>query len=245
MKNTKEPRAYVAVALDNVSTRVEILSLVEQTCAYAGTCKIGLEQFIRFGPSILEDIRRLECRVFLDLKLHDIPNTVAKAVTAACAHHIDYLTVHASGGAAMLEAAAAAAHRASHPPALLGVTVLTSIDDTTLATQLRVPGGVHEQVHHLARLGAQAGLGGIVCAVPDVVHIRDSLPGSCEIVTPGIRLESGESHDQKRVATPARAIQDGATLLVVGRAITAHDNPSAAAKAVYDEVARALAQRID
>jgi orotidine-5'-phosphate decarboxylase len=227
---TKTAAEYLSLALDNVSGLDSLRTLIRATGEHIGVFKIGLEQFTRFGPAVLDEIRGTGRKIFLDLKLHDIPNTVAKAVDAAAAHNVDLLTVHTQGGLAMLRAAGAAASAAPRRPKVIGVTVLTSIDGRTLSEELSVSVPLDEHVRRLAGLAAQAGLDGIVCSAADLPSVKPSLPPSFEFVTPGIRLADGSAGDQKRIATPEAAIANGSTLLVVGRPITSAPDPREAAR---------------
>jgi orotidine-5'-phosphate decarboxylase len=240
----KKPREYCALALDNLGDRESLLKLAKQTAPYLGICKIGFEQFIRFGPSIIEQMRASETKIFLDLKLHDIPNTVAKAVGAACEHGVDFLTIHASGGMAMMRAAADAAReaelRGKKAPRLIGVTVLTSIGEEPLRSELNVSVSLEQQVRNLAGLAVEAGLDGIVCSAADLPAVKPLLPADFDVITPGIRMARGDTHDQARVATPEQAIRQGATVLVIGRAVTAAQEPAEAARQVHGAVAGAL-----
>jgi orotidine-5'-phosphate decarboxylase len=204
-----------------------------------GVLKVGLELFVREGPAAVGLGRALGREVFLDLKLHDIPETVERAVASAAGLGVRYLTVHAAGGSAMLERAAAAAARAPTPLTILAVTVLTSLDGGDLATT-GVGGTTSEQVLRLARLGWEAGVRGFVAAAGEARALRDALGPEALLVTPGIRPAGAGAADQKRVATPAQAIADGADLLVVGRPIRDAADPRAAAEAVVAEIASAL-----
>ena len=236
---------YLALALDNCTSPEALANLVCATAPSIGVFKIGLEQFTRFGPSILGIVRRQSRKIFLDLKFHDIPNTVAKSVESACDLGADYLTIHCSGGIAMMVAAKAAAdgaeQRTGKRPKIIGVTVLTSIDEACLRSELGVPSTVGEQVRRLAENAVKAGLDGIVCSAADLPEVKSLLPGSFEIITPGIRPAGSSAHDQKRTATPATAIAAGATLLVLGRAVTeAHDQGKAAAE-ILAEIEKTIA----
>ncbi len=237
------PRDYLALALDNCADADAIQQLVRETCGYIGVFKIGLEQFTRFGPDLLGMIREVGRKIFLDLKLHDIPNTVRKAVGAAAEHSVDYLTVHTQGGLRMLEAAMEASAAALHPPTIVGVTLLTSIEERALREELGVVCTLDEYVKRLAALAVRAKLGGIVCSAADLPSLKQSLPAAFEIVTPGIRMAQHGADDQKRVATPETAIAQGSKLLVIGRPITAAPNPREAAEAFEVSVAAALEQR--
>lgn len=230
----KKPiKDYLALALDNYTDKKKILNLIEKTKDSIGVSKIGLEQFIRFGPEIIDDVQKTGNKIFLDLKLHDIPNTVAKAVIAASEHTIDYLTLHTGGGLEMMKAAVNAARNIENPPELIGVTVLTSIDQNTLNNDLRINGSVTDQVIHLAQTAVKAELDGIVCSAVDLPAVKQYLPEKFEVITPGIRLTDISEDDQKRVAKPQKAIENGATLLVIGRPITEASDPKAAAKEIF------------
>ena len=200
--------------------------------------KIGLELFTRCGPDIVEQVRAVAgqpCRIFLDLKLHDIPNTVRHAVRAAAALEIDLLTVHLSGGGAMLRAAA---EEAGDKLLLLGVTVLTSSDEATLRETGVAAGSVKEQVLRLAALGAASGLRGVVASPLEIRALRASLGTGLRIVTPGVRpaVADAPPDDQRRVLTPREAVQAGADFLVIGRPITARPDPRRAAQEIVDEI---------
>lgn len=233
---TKQIKDHLALALDNVSKKEKIENLINLTSDYIGVFKIGLEQFIRFGPEIIELVRQKENKIFLDLKLHDIPNTVAKAVTAATEHKINYLTIHTTGGLEMMKAAVQAARNVENSPKLIGVTVLTSIDQNTLNKDLRITGLVTDHVAYLAQIAVKAEMDGIVCSAVDLPAIKQYLPEEFEIITPGIRLSQTDTHDQKRIATPEKAIKNGATILVIGRAVNEADNPKAAAETIYNSI---------
>jgi orotidine-5'-phosphate decarboxylase len=233
----------IALALDNVSDLSDIKSLISKTKPWIGVYKIGLEQFIRFGPPALETIRDTGRKIFLDLKLHDIPNTVAKAVNAACDLGVDFLTLHTHGGSEMMRSAIKAKnhHTGERLPKIIGVTVLTSIDESTLHDELQVNDSIKNHVIRLARLSAAAQLDGIVCSAVELPFVVPVLPKHFEIITPGIRPPGTDTNDQKRSATPAYAIRAGATMLVLGRAITGAANPAAAAQGIYNEIATATA----
>jgi orotidine-5'-phosphate decarboxylase len=201
--------------------------------------KVGLELFIREGPAAISLGRELGCDVFLDLKLHDIPMTVERAVRSAAGHGVRYLTLHAGGGPAMLEHAARAAE--AHELTLLAVTVLTSLDaaDLNAVGVAATPG---DQASRLAQVARNAGVGGLVCSPAEVGHLRRTLGSDPVLVTPGIRPAGPAGDDQKRIATPAKAISDGSSLLVVGRPIRDAQDPAAAAQAIHDEIAAQLVE---
>jgi orotidine-5'-phosphate decarboxylase len=198
-----------------------------------GVLKVGLEAFVRFGPPIVEEARRAGGRTFLDLKLHDIPNTVAGAVRSALEVGADYLTVHAGGGPAMLEAAVRAADGRL---AVLAVTVLTHLDERELA-RLALPGSAAERALSWALMAREAGCAGVVCSPQELATLRPALPRPFRLVTPGIRPASAEAGDQKRTATPAAALAAGADLLVIGRPLTRAADPAAALAALAAELA--------
>lgn len=201
--------------------------------------KVGLELFTRAGPPVVERLVGAGRHVFLDLKLHDIPNTVAGAVRSASQLGVELLTVHASGGEAMLRAAAGAAagvESGRHPLRLLAITVLTSLDDVALAAVMGPGAGVEETAGRLAGLARESGIDGAVCSVAEAHAIRVACGEDFLVVTPGIRLVGESAHDQRRVATPAVARAAGADYLVVGRSITAAEDPAAALARIRDEV---------
>ena len=198
--------------------------------------KIGMELFTSEGPKVVQAVKAMGGRVFLDLKYHDIPNTVKGAVTAAARLGVDMLTVHASGGVTMLEAAAEAVASLSKPPILLGVTVLTSIDEEVLHEELRVRARLEEQVIHLAKMAINSGLQGVVASPLEISSLRRSLGNEAIIVTPGIRPAWEERDDQKRVATPEKALSLGANYLVIGRSITTARDRKAAALRILKEI---------
>jgi orotidine-5'-phosphate decarboxylase len=210
-----------------------------------GALKVGLELFVREGPRAVQLVHDLGLDVFLDLKLHDIPETVGRAVASAATLGVRYLTVHAAGGAAMLKRAAQAAANADGL-ILLAVTVLTSLDDQDLTAQ-GVTEGAAEHARRLADIARAAGVRGFVASPAEVATLRAALGEDVMIVTPGIRpgpAAGGSAgpagDDQKRVATPAAAITAGSDLLVVGRPIRDAADPPAAARAIVSEIARAL-----
>lgn len=236
---SKNPKEYLALALDNVEELGQIKTLVDATKEYFGIYKIGLEQFVRFGPSVLDTVRSNDGKIFLDLKLHDIPNTVAKAVKSAATHGVDLLTIHTLGGYEMMSAAAEAAKSVANAPKLIGVTILTSMDQDGLA-EINITKSVAEQVQNLAQLAAKASLDGIVCSAADLPQVHSSIPQNFEIITPGIRLQENDANDQKRIATPEDAIKNGSTVLVIGRAVTAAEDPRQGAHAIYEAVESSL-----
>ena len=232
-------RPEVAIALD-VASLDKALRLVDVLGPRATLFKVGLELFARAGPGAVEALRRRGKRVFLDLKLHDIPNTVGRAVTAVAEAGADLLTVHAAGGGRMMEAAAEAAATAGGDLRLVGVTVLTSLSAGDLAHVLgrEVP-GVEDEVLRLAELAVSSGLDGVVASALEVAAIRRAIGPEPLVVTPGIRLPGGAHHDQERVSGPAEAVRKGADCLVVGRAVTAAPEPRVALEAILGEITSA------
>jgi orotidine-5'-phosphate decarboxylase len=209
--------------------------LDELCCWY----KVGLELYLAEGNAFIHELHHRGCSVFLDLKLYDIPNTVAGAVRSVCESGAEMLTLHASGGPAMLRAAAEAAAECEHPPQLLAVTVLTSMDAEQLAV-IGIGRSPGEQVMRLAEIAAEAGITGLVASSQEAASLRHAFPGAT-LVIPGIRPAGAELADQKRVATPAAALAAGASYLVVGRPITQASDPVAAARAILDEMHQAAA----
>lgn len=231
-----EPRDRLMVALD-VASLGEAETLLDRLDGVARTFKVGSQLFTAAGPAAVELIRKRGARVFLDLKFHDIPATVAGAVREAGRLGVSFLTVHASGGSAMLRAAATAAGQApGERPLVLAVTVLTSLDRAALQRELEVPLAVEGHVVHLAELAREAGCDGIVASPREARALRTVLGPAALLVTPGIRLASAARDDQVRTATPRAARRAGADYVVVGRPITAAADPAAAAEAIVREL---------
>ncbi len=229
-------RSELIVALD-VPDSSSIGAIVDRLPDEVRWYKVGLELFAAEGPAALEPLARRGRHIFLDLKLHDIPRTVERAVRAAARHGVGLVTLHAAGGRAMIQAAAEAARGAGPgAPKLLAVTVLTSLDAADLAAT-GVGRSPAEQVVALADLALSAGADGIVCSPQEAAAMRARFGAGPLLVTPGIRLPSDAVGDQKRVATPAGAVRDGATHLVVGRPILEAEDPAAAARRVLADMA--------
>jgi orotidine-5'-phosphate decarboxylase len=217
----------LAVALDTADLAVAV-RWAAAVAPYVSTAKIGLELFCAEGPAAVEKIRgSAELDIFLDLKLHDIPATVAGAARAVAAVAPAYLTVHASGGAAMIEAAA----EALPATRIAAVTILTSLDAADL-DRLGITGSPAEAVRRLAMLAVAAGARALVCSPREVALVRAAVGPDVVLITPGVRPAGGDQQDQARVATPQQALADGADLLVVGRPITGAADPGAAAAAL-------------
>ncbi|HEY6729243.1 MAG TPA: orotidine-5'-phosphate decarboxylase [Polyangiaceae bacterium] len=227
---TPSGRARLVFPLDYASLS-EARAGAERVCAGVGVLKVGLELFVREGPPAAKFAAELGCRVFLDLKLHDIPETVSRAVASACQLGVDYLTVHASGGPGMLEAAVRSAARENTGLKLLAVTVLTSSDQGDLLAT-GVADAPAAQVLRLAHLAHRAGVPGLVCSALELSVLRAQFGRDLVLVTPGIRPAGADAGDQKRVATPADAVRAGADLLVIGRPIRDSPDPLAAALAI-------------
>ena len=229
----------IILALD-VGSGEEALKLAREVGPVLGAVKIGSELFTSAGPEIVREIRKQGVKVFLDLKFHDIPNTVAKAVAAAVQLDVQMVTIHTSGGSAMMSAAEEAARNTAEKlgreaPLVLGVTVLTSLDSNAIA-EVGLPANVGHQVERLANLAVKAGLRGLVCSPLEVALLRQVVPGKVKLVTPGIRLADSAADDQKRTLTPKEALSAGADWLVVGRPIYAAENPRGAAEGILNSL---------
>jgi orotidine-5'-phosphate decarboxylase len=229
----------IIVALD-VPSAEQALKLAEQVAPAVGAFKIGKELFVSAGPDIVKRVRATGANVFLDLKFHDIPNTVAKAVAAAARLDVQMLTIHTCGGSEMMRAAEKSAQDTAkslglQPPLVLGVTVLTSIDSHTL-TEIGCQPNVGHQVERLAELAAKSGLRGLVCSPLEIAALRKILPAEIQLVTPGIRTGAEKADDQKRTLSPREAIEAGANWLVIGRPIYAAENPRVAAEKILESL---------
>jgi orotidine-5'-phosphate decarboxylase len=224
-------RDRLIVALD-VGSRAEAISLALTLAPFAGWMKIGLQLFAAEGPDLVRAIRETGAHVFLDLKLHDIPNTVARAVESVAGLDAQMLSLHLTGGGEMVRAAVAAA---PENLLLLGVTVLTSADSETLR-EIGMVEDISRQVVRLAGIGAACGIGGIVASAQEIGGLRKALGQNLKLVIPGIRLRGSEEQDQKRIMTPAEAINAGADYLVIGRPITAAPDPAIAATKILEEI---------
>lgn len=226
-------QAEVIVALDTASAE-EALGIVDLLGEEASFYKVGLELYTRAGRDVVSELVRRDKRVFLDLKLYDIPNTVEGAARAAADLGVDMLTVHASGGAEMISAARRGLDDVQR---LLAVTVLTSLAAPDLgAVWGRTVASVPEEVLRLADLSRSAGADGVVCAAPETPRVRAHMGDGFLVVVPGIRPAGFGQQDQKRVATPGHAVQSGADFLVVGRPIIGADDPAAALRGILEEI---------
>lgn len=224
-------RDKIIVALD-VPGKTEALDLVEQLGGDISFFKVGLQLYTVAGPEIIREIRATGAKVFLDLKLHDIPNTVGRAVESAAQLDVQMLTIHLSGGAEMIRAAVAARKKNM---SILGVTVLTSLNDESLQ-EIGISEGINDHAQRLAQLGVSAGIDGLVASPFEVQTLRAKFGGKMKIVTPGVRPTGSESGDQKRFMTPRDAIAAGADYLVIGRPVTGHPNPRDAVAKILDEL---------
>ncbi len=239
-------REKICLPLDDLDTLSELEQRVRELSPVVGMFKLGKGSFTRFGREAVSMIQPY-ARVFLDLKYHDIPNTVYDAAKAAAELGVYLFDVHASGGKEMMQAAVQGAREGAERkgttiPKIVGVTVLTSVDQNILNEQLRVPGNVEEQVFHLAELARQSGLDGVVCSARDLYAIKKKLPQDFLYVTPGISgISSAAGPDQKRVMSPGEAVREGSSVLVIGRAITGKKSYEArmqAGRDVLSEIAK-------
>jgi orotidine-5'-phosphate decarboxylase len=226
--------AQAIIALD-VPTLDDALGLVDSLGEATDFYKVGLELFTSEGSAAVQALKERDKRVFLDLKLHDIPNTVARAVARARNVGVDLLTLHATGGRPMMEAAAEAA---GDDLTLLGVTVLTSMTASDMEdVRGRAVDSIEEEVLRLARLVKASGVRGVVASVRETAPIKEAHGTDLVVVTPGIRLAGDDSHDQARVSTPADAVAAGADYLVIGRSVTQAPDPAEALRRVYEDAA--------
>ena len=226
----------VIVVLD-VDSREKALHLVQSVQSLAGMFKVGLQLYMAAGPTIVREIVELGSKVFLDLKLHDIPNTVRLAAVEAAKLGVSMMTVHAAGGSAMLEAVVKdlADKFGQKKPLVVGVTVLTSFDSAGLR-DIGCNDSIDDQVTRLARRSERCGLDGVVCSPREIRLVRNVVRPDFKIVTPGIRLPGQSAHDQQRTATPTEAIAAGADYIVVGRSITEGPNPREALERLIQSI---------
>lgn len=231
---SNQARCQLILALD-LETREEALAMLDRLGDSLDWVKIGLQLFTAYGPDFVREIADRGYKIFLDLKLHDIPNTVAKAVQSIATLPVKLLTLHASGGGEMLEWANKA--RADHAPELnlLAVTVLTSMDEAQLRS-LNVHAAPEAQVLHLADITLKSGIQGLVCSSLELAPLRERFGHDPIIVTPGIRPAGVAADEQKRIMTPAAAAAAGSSYIVVGRPILKADDPAAAARAIQAEL---------
>lgn len=232
------------IALD-VDTAGEAEVLVSRLQDHVGLFKVGMQLFNSEGPDIIKRIHRLGGRVFLDLKLHDIPNTVGQAAAVLTRLGVFMFNVHTAGGSEMMRKAAAGAVRSAGEagvslPLVIGVTVLTSINQAIMENEIGIPGGIQDQVVKWAKLAKESGLNGVVSSPKEIAAIRDACGPDFVIITPGVRPEWAAVNDQKRVMTPKEAVKAGATYLVVGRPITGAADPVKAANMIVNEMEEGL-----
>lgn len=235
--NKQACASKIVVALDYNDLNA-CLALVEQLDPRLCRLKVGKEMFTLYGPSLVEKLQSLGFDVFLDLKFHDIPNTVAKALQAAASLGVWMVNVHASGGQRMLEASAEALQAYKNKPLLIAVTVLTSMSDEELPI-IGVQSSAQDQVKRLAKLSSDSGLDGVVCSAQEVSLIKQVTGKEFVCVTPGIRPAFAQEGDQRRVMTPAEAVKIGSDYLVIGRPITQADEPTQALKKIQLELGEA------
>ncbi len=230
------PAERIFIALDFPSID-EARALIEQVGSEARAFKVGLQLYSAAGPEIVRELVSAGYRVFLDLKLHDIPNTVAKASEALCRLGVGAFTIHTSGGKEMMRAAVDAVEQGasgSRPPWILGVTLLTSLDAGSLKEELGVDSEPCDYVLRMARLAEESGVTGVISSPQEIAQIRESLGPDFKIVVPGIRPKGSEAGDQRRVATPEQAFQNGADAIVIGRPITCANDPRASFLQILD-----------
>ena len=224
----------IVVALDFAEAK-QALAFVDRIDPTLCRVKVGKELFTAEGPRFVEELVKRDFGVFLDLKFHDIPNTVAKACEAAAKLGVWMLNVHASGGRAMMEAARNAVDKSSERPLLIAVTVLTSMNQAAL-NEIGISGNLQDQVLRLALLTEQSGLDGVVCSAQEAALLRQHVRQDFCLVTPGIRPAAASKDDQSRVVTPADALQQGSSYLVIGRPITQAADPLQALHSIIEEI---------
>ncbi len=238
---SQDPRDYLAVALDFPSAQpaLDFVDRLDGSCRWL---KVGMELFYTAGAPLIHTLRDRGFEIFLDLKLYDIPNTVAGAVRSVTETGASLLTIHGSGGERMMSAAAEAA-QAPDAPWLVAVTVVTSMDTMDLV-EIGIDASPAEQAKRLALLAERCGIPGIVCSPHEIALLRQCLAPETLLVVPGIRPEGTQAGDQRRTATPTAAIRDGASMLVVGRPITQAEDPAAALAAILEDIRNEIASEI-
>lgn len=237
--NSSNPSSKIILALDEMN-KAEVISLIKKLPELEWV-KVGLELFLSAGPDIVLELRDCQKKVFLDLKFHDIPNTMARSCYEAARRGAELITVHACAGSAGLKMASkgakeGAAEQKLKTPSLLAVTVLTSWENETLSKELLFKDSISERVHLLADLAFHSGIEGCVCSPLEVRSLREIYAHPFELVTPGIRLVGDNKFDQKRVLSPLKAIKEGSSRLVIGRSITKANDPLEAFKRIYNEL---------
>jgi orotidine-5'-phosphate decarboxylase len=232
----------IALALD-VDNDGEALGIVAELKDSVGVFKVGLQLFTAYGPDIVRRITGMGGRVFLDLKYHDIPNTVAKASAEAVKLGVSIFNVHTLGGLDMMKAAVEATRETAQKldlpmPAVLGVTILTSMDELSLRKELKITRSLRREVVHLARLAQRAGMHGVVASPQEIKTLRRAVRGEFVILTPGVRPAWADKDDQKRVMTPGEAVEAGADYIVVGRPVLRSRDRKAAVEKILDEMTK-------
>ncbi len=233
--NTSTNPCELILALD-VTTRNEAMFTLDKLGKSLDWVKVGLQLFTKYGPDLIHEIDSFGYRIFLDLKLHDIPNTVANSIESICALPVEMTTLHTMGGTEMLSAANEMRLKKKSELKLLGVTILTSHDQSSL-TSIGFSSRLEEHSVALAKLGVNAGLQGLICSPLELESLRKELPADCLLVTPGIRPFGSANNDQKRSATPGVAAEKGASFIVVGRPILTADNPKFVVECIREELA--------
>ena len=239
MKNIDNPSEKIIIALDGMDKN-HVFTLLEKIPEIVWV-KVGLELFVSEGPDVLSMLRDKGKKIFLDLKFHDIPTTVAKACFAASQTGAEFISLHACAGMKALKMANEAAQEGAAkvnlmPPKLLGITILTSWTSESFSSDLLINQSINQRVKHLAKIASNSGLGGCVCSPKEVQFLREAYPQSFELITPGIRPLGSEVNDQSRVSDASEAIRMGASKLVIGRAITQSNDPSYMFKSFCDKV---------
>jgi orotidine-5'-phosphate decarboxylase len=226
------PKLFIAIDQNDINKAKELIQkLAPEMCGI----KVGKELFTACGPEIIQWIQEKGFKVFLDLKYHDIPNTVEKACFVASKMGVSILNVHALGGIDMMLAAKEGVDKSNNNPYLIAVTLLTSMDSNGLK-DIGFTSTVNKQILNLAKIASQAKMDGIVCSAKDIINIKSELPESFLYVTPGIRLSSSTKDDQKRISTPLEAVKMGSNILVIGRPITQAKNPEAVLNEIMNEI---------
>ena len=239
MKNINNPSEKIILALDGMDKN-NVLNLLEKIPEVIWV-KVGLELFVSEGPDILSLLRDKGKKIFLDLKFHDIPTTVARACFSASQNGAEFISLHICSGAKALKMANEAAHEGAAkvnliPPKLLGITILTSWTQVDFADELLIDQSIDQRVMHLAEIASNSGLGGCVCSPREVQFLRQIYPETFELVTPGIRSLGSDNNDQSRVSDASEAIKMGASKLVIGRAITQSNDPAYIFKSFCNKV---------
>ncbi|KPA17164.1 orotidine-5'-phosphate decarboxylase [Candidatus Magnetomorum sp. HK-1] len=234
----KTPQQKICIALD-VDDANRALELIDQLKSHVGLFKVGMQLFYRYGPELVQEMVSRGAKIFLDLKFHDIPNTVKNASIAAVRMKVAIFNVHAGGGLSMMQQAVAGAKEAAQKegfplPQIIGVTILTSLTQEMLSNELNLPGTLESRVVKLAKLSKTAGLDGVVASPHELELIQSTCGSDFTIITPGIRPLWAVSNDQKRIMTPKAAIEKGANYIVVGRPIIQADDPALAVCRLFE-----------